>query len=141
MDNLTPDFLGRAFMTMWQLNGMDAKLQLVPSSAIGVLAADAFKNPSQYSGQAMSLATDELTPREANEVFQRVVGGDVPTTLSLNGRLIKFLLREQLGVMFDWFKTDGFGARPGEYKGLCGMRGFEEWLREESGWKERVRAG
>ena len=141
MDNLTPDFLGKAFMTMWQLNGMDAKLQLVPSSAIGVLAADALKNPDKYSGQALSLATDELTPSEANEVFERVVGGKIPTTFSVNGRLIKFILREQLGVMFDWFKSDGFGARPDEFKGLGEMSGFEEWLRKESGWKGKVRAG
>lgn len=61
MDNLTPDFPGRAFMALWQLNGMDTKLQLVSSKDIGILAAEIFKNPEAYAGKAISFATDELT--------------------------------------------------------------------------------
>lgn len=136
MENLTPDFFGRAFASMWQLNGMDSKLQLVSAKDTGVLVADAFKNPDTYTGQAISLATDELTLREANDIFKHVLGSDMPTTYPFVGRLIKLLLREQLGVMFDWFKTDGFGADPNAWKTrFPEMQDFEKWLREESRFK------
>ena len=136
MDNLTPDFLGRAFMAMWKLNGMDTKLQLVSSKDIGKLAAESFKNPEAFVGKAISLATDELTPREANDIFRKIVGDDVPSSYSTTGRLVKLLLREQLGVMFDWFKEVGFGADPGEFRSkIPEMQNFERWLKESSAWK------
>ena len=133
MENLPNDFIGRGFATMWQLNGMDSKLQLVSSVDIGILAADAFKNPNTYEGKAISFATDELTAREANDVFKKVIGTDMPTTYPIVGRLIKFLLHEQLGAMFDWFKTDGFRANPREYTSkFPEMQNFETWLRQSS---------
>ena len=133
MDNLTPDFLGRAFATLWQLNGMNSKLQLVSSVDIGILAAYAFKAPDHYAGKAISLATDELTAQEANDTFKRVMGTDMPTTYTIVGRLIRFLLYTQLGAMFDWFKSDGFGANKREYADkLPEMQNFETWLRESS---------
>ncbi|KAK4937838.1 hypothetical protein LTR10_021641 [Elasticomyces elasticus] len=139
MENLTPDFLGKAFATIWQLNGMDSKLQLVSAADIGILAADMFKNPGPYSGRAISFATDELTAQEANNVFSKVMGTEMPTTYPVLGRLIKSLLHEQLGVMFDWFKTDGFGANPNEFRDkFPEMQDFEKWLRQSSGFKKQT---
>ena len=133
MENLTPDFFGRAFATMWQLNGMDSKLQLVSSLDIGILAAAAFKSPDAYTGKAISFATDELTLREANDIFKRVLGTDMPTTYPFLGRLIKYILHEQLGAMFDWFKKVGFGADPKEFRDkFPEMQDFEKWLRQSS---------
>ncbi|KAJ9605185.1 hypothetical protein H2200_010575 [Cladophialophora chaetospira] len=133
MENLTPDFLGRAFASMWQLNGMDSKLQLVSSVDIGILAAHAFKDPDNYTGKAISFATDELTPQQANDIFKKVMGTDMPTTYSFLARTIKFLLYNQLGAMFDWFKSDGFGANPREYTDkFPEMQNFETWLKQSS---------
>ena len=133
MENLTPDFLGRAFATMWQLNGMDSKLQLVSSLDIGILAAAAFKEPDVYTGKAISFATDELTLQEANDIFKKVLGTDMPTTYPFVGRLIKYILHEQLGAMFDWFKKVGFGADPKEFRDkFPEMQDFEKWLRQSS---------
>ena len=142
MDNIEPGFLGKAFMAMWKLNGVDRKMQLVSSRDIGILAADAFKVPDQYLGKAISLATAEISPNEANKIFARVVGSDIPTSYSLTGRLVKLALHEQLGVMFDWFVTDGFGADPNEYiTKIPAMQDFEQWLRQSSGWKSRIVSG
>jgi uncharacterized protein YbjT (DUF2867 family) len=136
MDNMTPDFLGRAFVAMWRLNGMDTKLQLVSSRDIGILAADVFKKPDEYVGRSISFATDELTPREAEVIFRRAVGKELPSSYSVTGRLIKLVLREQLGQMFDWFKEVGFGADPKEFRDkFPEMQSFERWLEESSGWK------
>lgn len=138
MENLTPDFLGKAFASMWQLNGMTSKLQLVSATDIGILAAHIFKNPDMYTGRAISFATDELTAQEANNIFSKVVGTDMPTTYPVLARLIKFLLREQLGVMFDWFKDVGFGANPKEFTDkFPEMQDFEKWLNQSSGFKGR----
>ena len=133
MDNLSNDFLGRAFATMWRQNGMERKLQLVSSVDIGVLAADAFKHEQEYAGKAISLATDELTPREAEEIFKNVFGREMPRTYDFLGRMIKWLAHEQLGVMFKWFVDVGFGADVKEYpRKFPEMRNFEKWLREQS---------
>ena len=139
MENMTPDFLGKAFVAMWRLNGMDRKLQLVSAVDVGMLAAEAFQAPDEYVGKAVSLATDELTPQEAAEIFERVVGREIPSTYPFVGRLIKVLLREQLGVMFKWFREEGFGADPTEFtKRYREMQDFEQWLKYRSGFVPKV---
>ncbi|KAJ9640180.1 uncharacterized protein PV06_10704 [Exophiala oligosperma] len=140
MENLTPDFLGRAFTAMWRLNEPNTKLQLVSSIDIGILAADIFKHPGSYTGRSISLATDELTLQQANDIFKRVVGMDMPETYPVIGRLIKFILHEQLGVMFNWFKQEGFGGNPDEFKTkFPEMQDFQTWLRRSSGFRDRAR--
>ena len=142
MDNLTPNFFGRVFKNIWDYNGVDesGKVQLVSSKSIGILAADIFRSPDKYSGQALSLATDELTPNEANAIFRRHTGKDIPKTYDFLGRIIKYLAHEQLGAMFNWFKSDGFGADPKQYVGqLEGMENFETWLTQSSAWKNQLR--
>ena len=139
MENMMPGFLGKAFVAMWRLNGMDRKLQLVSSTDVGMLAAEAFQAPYEYKSKSISLATDEISPREAAEIFERVVGKDIPSTYPFVGRLIKILLRQQLGVMFQWFKDEGFGADPKEFtRKYKEMQNFEQWLRHRSGFMPRI---
>jgi uncharacterized protein YbjT (DUF2867 family) len=141
MENMTPGFLGKAFVSMWRLNGMDRKLQLVSSTDVGMLAAEAFKTPEEYNSKAISLATDEISPREAAEIFERVVGKEIPSTYPFVGRLIKILLKQQLGVMFQWFKEEGFGADPKEFtRKYAEMQNFEQWLRYRSGFVPHTEA-
>jgi uncharacterized protein YbjT (DUF2867 family) len=142
-DNLTPDFLGRVFKTVWDMNGMDesGRLQFVSSKSIGLLVADIFRKPEEYQGQSISLATDDLTANEANAIFKKFTGKDIPTTYPFVGKLIKWLAYEQFGRMADWFKTDGFGADPNMYLGrIDGMENFETWLKESSGWRDEIRS-
>jgi len=136
MENLSPDFIGKAFTAMWELNGMDRKLQLVSTIDVGILAADAFKNREKYASKALDLATDSLSPNEAKATFRRVVGQEIPTTYHFVGRLIKWMLHEQLGIMFQWFVDVGFAADPNHYKReFPEMQGFEKWLQQSSAWK------
>ena len=137
MENLSNDFIGRAFATIWRQNGVHRKLQFVSSVDIGVLAAHAFKNESEYSGRAISLATDELSPLEAEQVFKKVFGTDIPRTYDILGRMIKYLAWEQLGIMFKWFIDTGFGANSNEYTvKFPEMHNFEKWLREQSQFRQ-----
>jgi|SRR5271170_3613683 len=58
------------------------------------------------SSKAISFATDQLTPTEANGIFNRDVGKDMPTTYTF----VASSLHEQLGIMFNWFKDVRLGA-------------------------------
>jgi uncharacterized protein YbjT (DUF2867 family) len=136
MENLSPGFLGKAFATTWELNGMDRKLQLVSTVDVGVVAGHVFKSPEEYASKEFSLATDALSPNEAHAIFKRVVGMDMPTTYPFVGRFLKWMLHKQLGIMFQWFVDVGFGADPKEYKSKYPeLQDFEVWLKQSSGWK------
>ena len=136
MENLSPDFIGKAFATMWEMNGMDRKLQLVSTIDVGIIAAHVFKAPEEYASEQFSLATDSLSPNEAQAIFKRVIGKDMPTTYHFVGRLIKWMLHKQLGLMFQWFVDVGFGADPNKYKTKYPeMQDFEKWLKQSSAWK------
>lgn len=137
MENLSPGFLGKACATIWELNGSDRKLQMVSTVDVGILAADAFKYQEQYASKALNLATDSLSPNEAKAIFKRVIGQDLPTTYHLVGKLIRWMLHKQLGIMFQWFVDVGFGANPNEFRSkFPEMQGFEKWLKKSSGWKQ-----
>ncbi|ETN41653.1 uncharacterized protein HMPREF1541_03589 [Cyphellophora europaea CBS 101466] len=142
MENLSDDFLGRAFVAMWRLNGLDDRpLQLVSASDVGVAAADALRSPQKWAGRSVSLAGEEISPAQADEVFRRLVGKPLPSTYAFVGRGLRWGLREQLGDMFDWFRDVGFGADvQGCRREWPKMMGWEMWLREKSAWKGRVEA-
>ena len=136
MDNLSPDFIGKGFATMWKLNGVDSKLQLVSSKDVGKVAAKVFQNPKEFKGRALSLATDEVTWKQANETFRRVTGSDMPTTYDLTGRILSWAFHEQLGIMFKWFVDVGFGADMKEFeRTVPNLLTFEAWLKNESGFR------
>jgi len=136
--NMTNDFIGRAFMAMWRLDGLDKKLQQIATSDIGKVAADAFLNADtpEYKNRGISLAGDELTPREAAKIFKEETGMEVPATFPWVAAAIRWLVGD-LHHMFKWWRTDGFGA---DVKALRKrypfLKDFRAWLREESAWKK-----
>jgi uncharacterized protein YbjT (DUF2867 family) len=139
MENLTDNFLGKGFQSMWELNGMDSKLQLISSTDVGLVAAEMLKAPQKWHGKAVSLASDELTPTEARKIFRTVVGSEIPSTYSALARLLKWGLKEQLGDMFNWFKESGFGADIAACRQEWPqLKGFEDWLKQSSDWSDRV---
>jgi hypothetical protein len=68
---------------------IDRKLQFVSTIDVGVVEAHLFKLPEEYASKEFSLATDSLSPNEAQAIFKRVVGADMPTTYPFIGRLHK----------------------------------------------------
>ena len=140
MENLTNDFLGKGFIAMWRLNGMDRKLQMISTKDIGYVAADAFLNADsdEYRNKGISLAGDELSPNEAATIFKEVTGHEIPSTFSFVGTALRWIMKEQLGLMFDWFVDFGFGADvPALRKRYPFMSDFRTWLQEESAWKKQ----
>lgn len=104
MENLSNDFLGKGFLAMWRLNGMDRKLQLISIKDIGKVAAQAFLNAGDddYRNRAISLAGDEISPNQAAMIFQETTGQTIPSTFDFVGTGLRWMLKKQLGLMFDW---------------------------------------
>ncbi|KAG8667147.1 hypothetical protein FPOAC1_011969 [Fusarium poae] len=132
MDNLTDDFLGRSFVTAWKLAVKTKPVQLVSVTDVGIAGAEAFLQPGKYSGRAVSLAGDELTLGEFQNVFKDKTGRDIPSTYSFVVYPMMAMVKE-LGYMFKWFNDVGFDA---DLKALRQeypeLKTFGAWLETES---------
>lgn len=138
-ENLTPDFLGKAFVSMWRLNGNDNKLQLVNTTDVGKIAAQAFLHASEpeYRDKAISLAGDELTPWELERILKEETTKDVPATFGFVGRVLRYMLND-MGIMLAWFKNTGFGVHIGGLRQRYPfLTDFRTWLKTESAWKDK----
>ena len=136
MENLGPNLFGRLFAAMWLGIG-DKPLQLVSTKDIGIFAAQAFAffETDEYKNQAISLAGDNLTQKDANEVFWQAKGRPMPQAYWFMGSLLQTMIKE-VGIMFNWFKDVGYGADIPQCRRLnVGMLDLEGYLKEESGFK------
>lgn len=100
-ENLSPDFIGKVFTSIWRLNGMDNRLQFVSTKDIGKIAAEAFINASSpdYKNKAINIAGDSITPSEMATTFKEVTGQEIPFTYSWVAVVVRWLLWEQLGYV------------------------------------------
>lgn len=138
-ENLTDDFLGRAFVTLWRLNGPSSRLQLVSAADVGKVAAHAFlsTHAPQFRNAAVPLAAEELSLEELETLFARVTGRALPATYGVVGRALRVALREQVGLMFDWFGREGFGVDVAEARARFPfLKGMQDWLGESSAWRK-----
>jgi len=138
MENFTPDFMGRTFVTMLKSSlSAGHKVQLVSTTDIGYFAAQAFIHPDdeRYRNVAIDLASDELTFGEVSEVFEKVVGRSIPTTFALVGYGVMWMMAD-LGIMFRWINTVGFNTDIGKVREMHPKAmTFADWLaKEENGW-------
>ncbi|KAI1809554.1 NAD(P)-binding protein [Poronia punctata] len=132
MDNLTPGFATQVFVTALHNWLGDKPLQWVATTDIGVFAAKAFAYPEAWNGRAMGIAGDELTFEQMDDVFDKITGDNVPTTISLLGSALTWLSAE-LRLMIGWFASDGYRADiqacRDEYPQMSTM---ERWLVKDS---------
>ncbi|KAF7885006.1 hypothetical protein EAF00_010824 [Botryotinia globosa] len=130
MENFAPGFAGKIFPTAWCASlAPTTKLQLVATADIGYFAAQALLNPKEYTGRAISLAGDELTFGEANEIFESRLGKDIPRTFNFVGSTLLWAIKD-FGLMFSWFEERGYAA---DIKALRkehpGLQSFGDWLK------------
>lgn len=133
MDMLTDDFMGRTFAAMWASLG-SKPLQWIASHDIGAFASRAILDPQKYSGKYISLAGDKLTLDEGKKIFEEIFGRPLPVGYSLVGKMVQTMVSD-VGVMFEWLKTEGFKA---DVK-FCNEQGamtLKEWLEKESEFRE-----
>lgn len=143
MENMSPDFFGKIFGNLLKFHGEDHKMQLVSTESVGILAAKAFENPSQFAGRSMSLATDSLSWNEVKAVFKRKAGIDMPMTYDFVANvIINYLAWKELGIMAKWIREEGFGADVNEWRSQYPqMMNFEEWLDRSSKFKKQQMEG
>ena len=115
-------------------------MQFISVKDIGYVAAQVFLHPDQYAGRGISLAGDTLTWNQGNEIFKRVIGKDFPMTFNILGRGLLFMMSD-MNNMFKWLNQNGSGANVEELKKIHpGLLSFEQWLKEESAWKNTQKA-
>lgn len=135
MDMLSTDIHGKGFGRLW--NGLgDKKLQIVSTRDIGHFGAEALLKSEEYDSRAVSIAGDELSFEEASKIFKEETGHEMPLAPCLVGSGLKLLVGD-LGAMFGWLGTDGYGV---DIKGLRKeypeLQTFRQWLQESSGWRK-----
>lgn len=134
MDNYVPGSMSKVFFTAWKAAIKDRPLQLIACTDIGRYAAKALLDPEKYRSQAISLAGDELTFDQAAAVFRQRIGSDMPTTYGLLGSLALYAMKD-IGTMFKWMNTDGFGANVEEMRREDPeMIDFGTYLEKQSGF-------
>ncbi|KAI1471283.1 NAD(P)-binding protein [Daldinia caldariorum] len=143
MDNLNPGgAFGMVFASLWNTIPPTRKLQLVSVRDIGAFAAAALLRPTsaRFRNRAVGLAGDELTLAEAREIYAGLSGGAaLPQAWNVVGWAVRGLVARDVGAMFRWFETDGYGVdiralRDGqdEGEGEPKVQDLETWLRESS---------
>lgn len=137
MDTLTNDFTGKLMATWIKVSLRPSKkLAFIATSDIGFFAAQGFLQPDnpEYKNRAISLAGDELTFDEVNQVFKDKLGYPVPTTYEFLGRFIKWMIKE-MDIMFRWFDEVGYNVDIPKLKKLHpGLLSLGDWLEKESGF-------
>ncbi|KAL3467656.1 hypothetical protein BJX64DRAFT_248263 [Aspergillus heterothallicus] len=135
IDGFTNDFMGKVFNTAWKVSLKGKPLQVVAVSDIGFFAAQAFIKSNQYSGKAVSIASDELTFDEMARIFKNKTGKDLPTTFDFIARFVMWMVTD-LGKMFRWFHDEGYKANIQELRKVHpGLKDFRSWLETDSAWK------
>lgn len=132
MDNLAPGFPHKVFLTAMRdtLNGKSN--QWVATSDIGWFVANAFEKPEEWNHKAVGLAGDELTFDQQSKAFESKTGYPAGTTFSFLGQTLKYMVTD-LGLMLDWFGSDGYKADiPKLRKINPNMMDFETWLVKSS---------
>ncbi|RYP75157.1 hypothetical protein DL771_002618 [Monosporascus sp. 5C6A] len=136
MEGFTPGFGAKLIATAWRVGVKEKPLQLISTRDIGWFAAQAFMRPGDFAGRAISLAGDELTLSQANAVFKSKIGHEMPETFHFLVRLLLWYSAE-VGRMFRWFYTDGYGADAKALKAEHpGLLSFSEWL-DQSDWTKK----
>ncbi len=135
MDNWKPGFFAKLFSAMIA-GGLKptTKLQLVSVRDIGLFAAAALTEPEKWKDRAVGLAGDELTLEEMKVKWKRATGQELPQTYTFFGKLLLWLAGE-VGTMFSWFETEGYGADVEARRKELPTQDLEAWLKESSPFK------
>ncbi|KXT04740.1 hypothetical protein AC578_9693 [Pseudocercospora eumusae] len=138
MDNLAPGFPAKVFLAAMRDTLGEKPLQWIASSDIGAFAKIVFERPEEWNREALGLAGEEQTVAQLCEKVERKTASSVQPTFWVFGTLLKKLVSE-MGVMLDWFGSDGYKADiPKLRKIYPGLMDFEAWLEKESPFPKKV---
>lgn len=139
-ENLSGDLHGRGFARMWEQMGAKP-LKFVATADIGWFAAESLLRGGEderYRNAALTLVGDELTQKEADEVFKEVMmesgakkvnGKGMPLAPCVIGSAVKYFKGDTVGDMFAWFEREGYGGSVEVCKEFRpDMMGWRAWL-------------
>jgi uncharacterized protein YbjT (DUF2867 family) len=132
-ENFTPTFQGTMFATTWKTAMGSIPLQHVSTTDIGIIAAKALLSPtsSTFSNRAISLAGEDLTFDQANEVYKQRLGKDMPTTFGILSSAFLWMVKD-VGIMFQWFKDEHYAADVEECRRINpDMMDFDAYLEKK----------
>ena len=138
MDNYNPDLFGRMMAGLWATMPAERKMQLVSVKDIGVVAASVLTDVKRWTGRAVGIAGDDLTFREADEVFQRLLAQDMPRIWGIPSRALRWAI-EDARTSMDWFEKEGFKVDMKILKAEgFKVQNFDQWVRSSAAWKAYV---
>ena len=139
MENLEWGLIGKIICTAWRDHTGGRKLQVIATADIGNFAASAFMNPesSEYKNKGISLAGDELTFEEADQIFAKKTGQGIPVTYGFLASFTLWAIKD-IGLMFQFFREEGFAADVGALRKMSeGLQDFGAWIDNSSYGKSR----
>ena len=109
MENLMPDIMGRLAAMAWKLALYPMKkMQLISTRDIARFVDQAFNN-GRHMNMSISIVGDDLTFGEANGMYFRRFGKNIPTTYEFLVKMMLYWIGE-FGVMMKWFNNVGYKA-------------------------------
>jgi len=149
MDVIPLSGVGR-YMTLGLLGAVlgEKKLQFIAVEDIGIVVSKAIAEPEQFSGKTISLAGDELSVRELQDVFTKVTGqsaGKAPVPGFLARMMLDYDMKQMFKVCHpssdpfvflttssQFFYEVGYDTDISEVKKIHpGVLTFEEYLRKK----------
>ncbi len=110
----------------------DRKLQMIAVDDIGALAASAFEHQQKWTGRALDIADDEISPKDLAALLSRVLGREVRYTQTPWDEYERRAGRE-MTAMWRWFQDAGYHADIAavrrEYPPLTTL---ERWVRTQN---------
>ncbi|WRT69319.1 uncharacterized protein IL334_006303 [Kwoniella shivajii] len=137
-ENLEPTYEIKMFMTFYRDVMGNKPVGWIATDDIGVFASKAFLYPEEYQGRAITLAGEEITMDQLNQIFINVTGKPVPVTFGFMGSLMR-VFAKHYAIMVDWMKDEGYQYDIAELRRIHpGLMDVETWLREKSRFEKKA---
>lgn len=130
-DNADWGFPGKLCMAGWRENMKGKRMQVVVTKDIGRWAVEGFLRPdaSGIRNTAISIASDELSFQDIDDIFRKETGNPVGVTYGWFARLMIWLVKD-LRTMFGWINERPYGADLEELAKTVKPTTFREWVKE-----------
>ncbi|KAF9111660.1 hypothetical protein BGX27_004601 [Mortierella sp. AM989] len=130
-DNALWGFPGKLCMAGWRENMKGKRMQVVVTKDIGRWVVEGLLRPdaSGIRNTAISIASDELTFQEIDDIFRKETGSPVGVTYGWLARLMIWMVKD-LHTMFAWINERAYGADLEELAKTVKPTTFREWVKE-----------
>ena len=128
-DNAHWGFPGKLCMTGWRDRMHGKHMQVVTTRDIGRWAAEGLVKPDRTNirNEALSIASDELSFQDIDEIFKRKTGKGVPVTFGWLSALVIWSVKD-LNTMFGFINERDYGADLPWLKERLEPTTFAQWL-------------